>query len=149
MKIVTVSEGIASLRSVVKKLPLSLGRVLARNVTTFVDVLRESGYFTGLVGKCRLQNMTDMAPEVPRDPTPTGKQAPPAHLSDAVKDRWHEGGYDMELIRKWREDREHRVALPYYGFDQVDLATMHGDLVEGDYARWLEAQCGSVRYSLS
>ncbi len=120
------------------------GIPLARNATTFVELLREAGYFTGLVGKCRLQNMTDMPPEAPRDPLPAGKEAPPSHLADAVKDRWCEGGYDMELLRKWKDDLSHRVTTPYYGFDHVDLATMHGDLVEADYARWLESKIGDI-----
>lgn len=120
------------------------GIPLARSATTFVDLLREAGYLTGLVGKCHLQNMTDMPPEAPRDPVPEGKQSPPEHLADAVKDRWHEGGYDMELLRRWRDDLSHRVATPYYGFDHVDLATMHADLVEADYARWLQSQVGDI-----
>lgn len=120
------------------------GIPLARSETTFVELLREAGYFTGLVGKCHLQNMTDMAPEAPRDQTPVGKQPPSDHLADAVKNRWQDGEYDMELLRKWREDPEHRVKTPYYGFDHVDLATMHGDMVEGDYARWLQAQIGDI-----
>lgn len=120
------------------------GIPLDRHATTFVELLREAGYQTGLVGKCHLQNMTDMAPEAPRDPTPQSKQAPAAHLSDAIKGRWQEGGYDMELLRKWRDDPAHRVATPYYGFDHVDLATMHGDLVEADYARWLQSQVGDI-----
>ena len=120
------------------------GIPLARSATTFVELLREAGYFTGLVGKCHLQNMTDMAPEAPRDQPPAGKKAPPAHLADAIKNRWNEGGYSMELLRKWKDDATHRVVTPYYGFDHVDLATMHGDLVEGDYARWLQAQVGDI-----
>ena len=120
------------------------GIPLAQNATTFVELLRESGYFTGLVGKCHLQNMTDMPPEAPRPAFPEGKQAPPAHLADAIKDRWQDGNYDMELLRKWREEPKHRVKTPYYGFDHVDLATMHGDMVEGDYARWLQSQVGEI-----
>ncbi len=120
------------------------GIPLARNSTTFVDLLRDAGYYTGLVGKCHLQNMTDMPPEEPRDPVPEGLQAPPPALADAVTGRWGEGGYDMELLRKWRQDPAHRVQTPYYGFDHVDLCTMHGDMVEGDYARWLRQVAGDI-----
>ena len=120
------------------------GIPLARNATTFVELLRASGYLTGLVGKCHLQNMTDMPPEVPKDPLPEGKSSPPEALADAVKDRWKEGGYDMERLRKWREDNSHRVTTPYYGFDHVDLATLHADLVEADYARWLQSKVGDI-----
>jgi arylsulfatase A-like enzyme len=120
------------------------GIPLATNATTFVEVLREHGYTTGLVGKCHLQNMTDMPPEAPRDELPKGKEPPAAHLGDAIKGRWEEGGYGNELLRNWRENPSHRVATPYYGFDHVDLATMHGDMVEGDYARWLASQVGDI-----
>ncbi|QIM48805.1 sulfatase-like hydrolase/transferase [Pusillimonas sp. DMV24BSW_D] len=120
------------------------GIPLSRSATTFVDVLRAAGYKTGLVGKCHLQNMTDMPPEMPAPVLPEGKSAPPAGLEDAMKNRWWEGGYDMELLRRWREDASHRVQAPYYGFDHIDLATMHGDLVEGDYARWLADQVGDI-----
>ncbi|OXR50716.1 sulfatase [Pusillimonas sp. T2] len=120
------------------------GIPLSRSATTFVELLRAAGYKTGLVGKCHLQNMTDLPPEMPTPALPQGKVAPPDGLSDAMKNRWHEGGYDMELLRLWRENPSHRVQTPYYGFDHVDLATMHGDLVEGDYARWLVDQVGDI-----
>ncbi|MBL0419037.1 sulfatase-like hydrolase/transferase [Ramlibacter sp. AW1] len=120
------------------------GIPLARDATTFADLLRDDGYWTGLVGKCHLQNMTDMPPEMPREPVPEGLKPPiPAH-ADAVAGRWSESGYDQELLRKWREDPSHRVRTPYYGFDHVDLATLHGDLVEADYARWLQQQTGDI-----
>jgi arylsulfatase A-like enzyme len=120
------------------------GIPLARSETTFVELMRAAGYFTGLVGKCHLQNMTDLAPEAPRPCPPEGKHPPPPHLADAVKDRWYEGGYDMELLRNWRDNPSHQVATPYYGFDHVDLATMHGDMVDADYARWLQSQVGDI-----
>lgn len=120
------------------------GIPLARDATTFTDILRDEGYWTGLVGKCHLQNMTDMPPETPRDPVPPGLKAPEGVHAEAVKQRWAEGGYDQELLRKWREDPNHRVRTPYYGFDHVDLCTMHGDMVEADYARWLYEVAGDI-----
>ncbi|MGD9943350.1 MAG: sulfatase [Burkholderiaceae bacterium] len=120
------------------------GIPLNRNATTFVELLRDAGYRTGLVGKCHLQNMTDLPPEAPRTPVPGGLSPPvPAH-ADAVRNRWGDGDYDAESLRRWREDPEHRVRTPYYGFDHVELCTMHGDLVEGDYARWLRQVAGDV-----
>jgi arylsulfatase A-like enzyme len=120
------------------------GIPLARDATTFADLLRDDGYWTGLVGKCHLQNMTDMPPEAPRDAVLADFQAPTAIHADAVKARWSEGGYDQEMLRRWREDPAHRVQTPYYGFDHVDLCTMHGDMVEGDYARWLTQKAGDI-----
>jgi arylsulfatase A-like enzyme len=120
------------------------GIPLARNATTFVDLLRDAGYHTGLVGKCHLQNMTDMPPEAPREAVPPGLQPPQPERADAITARWSEGGYEQEMLRRWRDDPTHRVQTPYYGFDHVDLCTMHGDMVEGDYARWLRAVAGDI-----
>ncbi|WP_028601318.1 sulfatase family protein [Ottowia thiooxydans] len=120
------------------------GIPLARNATTFVDLLRDDGYRTGLVGKCHLQNMTDMPAEAPRDPVPEGLRPPQDAHADAITSRWSEGGYEQEMVRRWRTDPAHRVQTPYYGFDHVDLCTMHGDMVEGDYARWLREVAGDI-----
>ncbi|MET4575709.1 sulfatase family protein [Ottowia thiooxydans] len=120
------------------------GIPLARNATTFVDLLRDDGYWTGLVGKCHLQNMTDLPAEAPRHVIPDGLRAPTAVHADAVTARWSEGGYEQEMVSRWRTDPAHRVQTPYYGFDHVDLCTMHGDMVEGDYARWLREVAGDI-----
>ena len=120
------------------------GIPLARNATTFVDLLRDAGYATGLVGKCHLQNMTDLPPEAPREPVPEGLVPPRPEHADAVTGRWSEGGYDMESRKRWQEDPRHTVQTPYYGFDHVSLCTMHGDMVEGDYARWLASAVGDI-----
>jgi arylsulfatase A-like enzyme len=120
------------------------GVPLARTATTFVDLFRDAGYRTGLVGKCHLQNMTDLPPEAPREATSPHLQPPRPEHADAVTGRWRDGGYDMESRARWRDDPSHRVATPYYGFDHVELCTMHGDLVEGDYARWLAQRVGDI-----
>jgi len=120
------------------------GIPLARNATTFVDLLRDDGYFTGLVGKCHLQNMTDLPPEAPREAVRPGMTPPQAHHADAVKDRWSEGGYDMELVKSWRDNPSHQVQTPYYGFDTVRLCTHHGDMVNGEYARWVQEIAGDI-----
>ena len=120
------------------------GIPLPRNATTFVDLLRDAGYWTGLVGKCHLQNMTDRPAEAPRDATPKGLRPPEQNHADAVTARWSEGGYDQESLRRWLDDPTHRVQTPYYGFDHVDLCTMHGDMVEADYARWLREVAGDI-----
>jgi arylsulfatase A-like enzyme len=105
--------------------------------TTFVDLLRDAGYATGLVGKCHLQNMTDLPPEAPLPPVADGLRAPGAEHADAIRNRWAHGDYGQEKASG-------RVRTPYYGFDHVDLCTMHGDMVEGDYRRWLAGQVCDV-----
>lgn len=120
------------------------GIPLSQQSTTFVDLLRAAGYRTGLAGKCHLQNMTDLPPQMPVPPLPLGLTPPPQPLADAVQNRWDHGRYDNELLNRWRDDPAHRVQTPYYGFDHVDLCTMHGDMVDGEYARWLSGQVGDI-----
>lgn len=113
------------------------GIPLSVDATTFVDLLRDAGYATGLVGKCHLQNMTDLPPEVPLAPVADGLRLPGAKHADAIKNRWTHGDYEQEKGAG-------RARAPYYGFDHMDLCTMHGDMVEGDYRRWLAEQVGDV-----
>ena len=103
---------------------------------TMCDLLRAGGYRTALIGKSHLQTMTDLGPQMARDEPQSGKPPPP-DLRDERKNAWSEGRYDQETLTKWRADPEHRMELPFYGFDHVELCTMHGDVVHGDYYRWL------------
>ncbi len=114
-------------------IPLSLG------ATTFVELLRAAGYATVSSGKIHLQPMLGEAPLLRRK-DPGGLVAPPPALGDA----WHlgaaDGPYDQECIDRWRDDPEHDLELPYYGFEEVHLTMMHADGVHGHYGRWLEAR---------
>lgn len=103
-------------------LPLPLESV------TFLDCLRGAGYRTHLVGKSHLQNMT-------------GKPAVGAGTKPVTEAVRRAGGrYDQEIASRWRDDPDHDLDLPYYGFDGVDLAIEHSDQVEGHYTRWLRAR---------
>ena len=102
-------------------IPLSLG------ATTFVEMLREAGYRTGLVGKSHLQNMTGDAPHYP------GAELRPAHA-------WAPGRYDQEDCKRWRADPRYDVDAPFYGFSTVDFCNEHGDATEGHYTWWLRAR---------
>lgn len=106
-------------------IPLSLG------ATTFVELLRQSGYLTGLVGKSHLQNMTGNAPVWPRDPAV--RLAREARAADG-------GRYDQEWKPLWRSRPDHDLDLPFYGFATAAITIDHGDDVEGHYRRWLKAQ---------
>jgi arylsulfatase A-like enzyme len=103
------------------------GIPLALTATTFVDVLRQAGWRTALVGKSHLQNMS-------------GKPAiwPPAARRLAREaERVQPGNYGQEWGPHWRERDDFELELPFYGFDEVSLAVDHGDQVLGHYARWL------------
>jgi arylsulfatase A-like enzyme len=112
-------------------IPLSLG------ATTFAELMRVAGWRTAMVGKSHLQNMIDKPPVVPdgRDPA---LQRPPAALDEAGVPP--PGRYDQEFGVRWRRDPGRTVDLPYYGFEQVDLAIEHGDQVDGHYSGWLAAR---------
>lgn len=112
------------------------GVPLRLDSTTMGDLMRAGGYRTALIGKSHLQTMTDLAPQMTRDEAQAGRQ-PPDDLKDERKRAWSDGRYDQEMLNKWREDPAHHLDLPFYGFDHVELCTMHGDLVHGDYYRWL------------
>lgn len=115
------------------------GIALSTSATTFADLLRDTGYRTALVGKSHVQNFGHDAPNRRRWANANGGVAPSQALQDATPSR--EGReYDNEWSPYWERDPEHRVATPFYGFDHVELCTFHGDEVEGDYARWLEAR---------
>lgn len=115
------------------------GIPLARRNRTFVEVLRDEGYETALIGKSHLQNMTGWK----RGHTPLTAEAATTTSGVVVEAIRHDLAgptYDVESTPLWRDEPEHHVPLPFYGFDQVDLCTMHGDLVGAEYERWLRAQ---------
>jgi arylsulfatase A-like enzyme len=98
--------------------------------TTFVDVLREAGYRTALVGKGHLQNITGAPAQWPPDPAD--------RLSREARRR--AGRYGQELGSTWEADPAHELALPYYGFESVDLSIRHADQQYGHWRRWLRTQ---------
>ncbi|RZS84194.1 sulfatase family protein [Pigmentiphaga kullae] len=113
------------------------GIPLSREDVTFVELLRDAGYATALIGKSHLQNFGYNNPPI-RGWENLNGGTPPA---DAMKDahRHHRRGreYDNEWTPYWKTDPSFHVQTPFYGFDDVRLCTMHGDRVQGDYARWL------------
>src|SRR6267154_983332 len=58
------------------------GISLSLKATTFVDLLRASGWKTALIGKSHLQNMTGMPTVVPAPSPPPGYSGPPAGLNE-------------------------------------------------------------------
>ena len=120
------------------------GIPLSRDAVTFVDLLRSAGYETALIGKSHLQNFTE------REATYKGEQGlagdpPPTALTEAR--RTHLSGPDYEQERIPRETRAgySSLATPFYGFDHVELCTLHGDRVHGHYAEWLESNHEDAR----
>jgi len=107
------------------------GIPLPLTAVTHVDLLREAGWRTALVGKSHLQNMTDQRP--------AWMSAGQSTVGVAVRELREGNAYEQESMARWR-DPEHAVSLPYYGFEHVELCLEHGDEVGGHYARWLAAR---------
>ena len=100
---------------------------------TFADLLRETGWRTSLSGKAHFQCVT-------RSP---GAMLEKHGTNDVLEATAASGGrYDQENGPFWLERTEQGLDRPYYGFEEVDLATGHGDFVAGDYARWVAEQGG-------
>lgn len=107
------------------------GRELSFGETTFVEMLRDAGYRTALVGKSHLQNITAVAPPWPG---PQERRRP----YDAR--RRFPGVYGQEVWKRWDDDPSFELTLPYYGFEQVRITIGHADEQHGHWRRWLRAQ---------
>jgi arylsulfatase A-like enzyme len=103
------------------------GRELSLGETTFVQMLRQAGWRTALVGKAHLQNITAVPPSWP----------PAAERLPADARAAYPGRYGQECARVWAEDASFELDLPYYGFEQVRLTIGHGDDQQGHWRRWL------------
>jgi arylsulfatase A-like enzyme len=114
-------------------IPLSMSSV------TFVELLRDAGYRTALVGKSHLQNFTAWPPISRRRPARAGYREPSPNLRQAVRTDLASPRYEQETPEFWSTENV-SVATPFYGFDHVTLVRAHGDAVGGDYDRWLMAR---------
>jgi len=112
------------------------GIPLSRDAVTFVDLLRDAGYATALVGKSHLQNFTGSPPMVSPPAVPEGYHAPSEELRHAIRNGFMDPAYGQEEPDFWAQEHP-KISTPFYGFDRVDLVTGHGDTVGGDYVRWL------------
>lgn len=115
------------------------GIPLSKDHTTFVELLRDAGYATGLIGKSHLQSFTGL-PATNRFEPKDGLTVPSAHLRDARKNDRHGPEYDLEVVPKWDRPLAERKTGDFYGFDHVEIAADHADQASGDYLLWARAQ---------
>jgi arylsulfatase A-like enzyme len=122
----------------------SNGISLSMEAVTFVDLLRDAGYRTALIGKSHLQNFTPHAPIIKRPPPREGFHEPSPELRQALRDHLDDPRYEQETPQFWTKP-DARVQTPFYGFDHVTLVRAHGDEPGGDYDRWLDARAPKAR----
>ncbi|MEO0391210.1 MAG: sulfatase-like hydrolase/transferase [Pseudomonadota bacterium] len=115
------------------------GIPLSKDHTTFVELLRDAGYSTGLIGKSHLQSFTGL-PATNQFEAKEGLTTPSAHLRDAYKNNRHTPEYDLEIAPKWDTPLAARLDGDFYGFDHVEVAADHGDGASGDYLLWARTQ---------
>ena len=111
------------------------GIPLSKDHTTFVELLRDAGYRTGLIGKSHLQSFTGLPATNKYEPA-QGLSAPSPHLRDAHKNNRHTADYDLEDITKWDRPLAERIDGDFYGFEHVEIAADHADKASGDYLLW-------------
>ncbi len=115
------------------------GIPLSVDAVTFVDLLRDAGYRTALVGKSHLQNFSGQPPYGAGPPAREGFHRAGGALAAAVRHDFRAPVYRQE-DPSFRPGEGARPPAPFYGFDHVDLVTGHGDACGGDYGRWLRRQ---------
>jgi arylsulfatase A-like enzyme len=107
------------------------GLHLPLDQSTFVEVLRDGGYNTALIGKSHLQPFTGMATQK------AGKITGNANFPEARKDA---ASYEMEHPDNYEQDGHFEFPKPHYGFDHTDIVTLHGTTCSGHYLQWLREQ---------
>ncbi|SPF75754.1 Arylsulfatase [Aliiroseovarius pelagivivens] len=115
------------------------GIPLSKDHTTFVELLRDAGYRTGLIGKSHLQSFTGLPATNQFEPK-EGKRAPSAHLQDAYKNNRQGEEYELELVPDWDRPISERLTGDFYGFEHVEIAADHADQASGDYLLWAREQ---------
>ncbi|MEM7282089.1 MAG: sulfatase-like hydrolase/transferase [Pseudomonadota bacterium] len=115
------------------------GIPLDRDSVTFVDLLRDAGYQTTLIGKSHLQGQSSEKSHAPQISVDPNKHQPSLELSEAKRSRFGPDDYLSERIQLWKNaDAPLETPRPYYGFDTVEFCLGHGDKVAGHYLHWLE-----------
>ena len=112
------------------------GIPLSQDCVTFVDLLRDAGYDTALIGKSHLQNFTGNPALSKRAAPRAGYREPSPPLRQAMRIDLTAGSYGQEQPAHWAKPGAH-VATPFYGYGHVEIVTGHGDAVDGDYRQWL------------
>ncbi len=119
------------------------------DANTFVRVLRDKGYRTGMIGKSHMQDCIDRRPSKDGsnmlDLSKLGLvRNPPQGEGRAVKGAYTEAGQDWDKYERHWLHKEGRVEMPddYYGFDTVELTLNHDDRPGGHHYYWIKEKGG-------
>lgn len=115
------------------------GIPLSKDHSTFVELLKDAGYNTGLIGKSHLQSFTGL-PATNLYKPEAGKSTPSPALRDAFKNNRHTTDYDLEVCTRWDTPLASRIDGDFYGFEHVEVAADHADKACGDYLLWARSQ---------
>lgn len=115
------------------------GIPLSQDHTTFVELLKDAGYRTGLIGKSHLQSFTGL-PATNQYQPDEELHTPREELRDAYKRNRHTKDYDLEVVPKWNKPLAKRMEGDFYGFEHVEVAADHADAASGDYLLWAREQ---------
>ena len=116
---------------------------------TFVRVLRQDGYRTGLIGKSHIQDCIDRRPSTDGsnklDLSKLGLiRRPPQGEGRADMGPHIEAGQDWDKYERHWLHQQGKVEMPedYYGFDTVELTLNHDDRPAGHHYYWIKEQGG-------
>src|SRR5690606_34769568 len=98
----------------------STGIPLSQDCVTFVDLLRDAGYDTALIGKSHLQNLTGTPARSPPASAPEGYRPPSPGLPQAVRLDLTGPSYRQETPAYWTEPGAH-IRTPFYGYGHVEV----------------------------
>lgn len=115
------------------------GIPLSKDHTTFVELLQDAGYKTGLIGKSHLQSFTGL-PATNKFEPDEDLHTPSEALRDSYKHNRHSPEYDLEVKPKWDKPLSERLDGDFYGFEHVEIAADHADAACGDYLFWAREQ---------
>jgi arylsulfatase A-like enzyme len=116
----------------------SNGCTLPTRANTFVDVLRAGGYTTASIGKSHLQPFTS-------DPPRLKKTVETGPITEAWKPEPDD--YTLEQPENYTTDERYDFAVPYYGFEYIDMVTSHGDRAGGHYHQWFREKAPEYQTS--
>ncbi len=117
----------------------SNGVALDLDSNTFPELLKQAGYRTALFGKSHLQNTTAVPAFQKAEGIPSGSSALATENQMAQKSatKYESQDYLQEHPSSW-QDSNFEVTTPYYGFDDVILASHHSEVAGYNHKRHLD-----------